>query len=58
MNPKSSNWDTYESVSILNDTHIIYQNNKVKTSPTLTSLSLPVDTIYSIQYNKNMRINT
>jgi hypothetical protein len=58
MNPASSNWDTYESISILNETHIIFMNNRIKTTPGLTSLTLPANTISSIEYNKEMRINT
>lgn len=44
----SSNWDTYESVSILNNTHVLYSNNKIKTTPALTSLVLPSNTVSSI----------
>lgn len=58
INPLSSNWDTYDSLSILNQTHIIFMNNRIKTTPDLTSLTLPANTITSVQYNKNMRINT
>ncbi len=58
VNPSSSNWNTFESVSILNETHIIYMNSRIKTLPDLTSLTLPANTISSIQYNREMRINT
>lgn len=33
-------------------------NNRIKTTPELTSLTLPANTITSIEYNKEMRINT
>ncbi len=58
LNPLSSNWDIYESINILNDTHILFMNNKIKTTPTLTSLVLSSSTISSVQYNTDMRINT
>lgn len=54
----SSNWDTYESVSILNNTHVLYSNNKIKTTPALTSLVLPSNIVSSIQYSSDMRVNT
>ncbi len=58
LNPLSSNWDTYESVSVLNDTHILFMNNKIKTAPVLESLVLSSSSISSIRYNKDMRIGT
>ena len=58
MNPLSSNWDTYESVSILNSTHVLYKNDRLKTNPALQSLTLPANTVKSILYNRDMRINT
>ena len=57
-NPVSSNWETYESVSILNDTHILFLNNTIRATPNLQSLTLPQFLVNSISYNKNMRINT
>jgi len=54
----SSNWNTYESVIILNNTHVLYSNSKIKTVPALTSLVLPSNVINSIQYSSDMRVNT
>lgn len=58
LNPKSSNWDTYESISIMNDTHVLYRNNRVKTTPQLQSLELLSNAVSYIGYKSEMRINT
>lgn len=42
----------------MNNTHILYSNNRLKATPKLESLSFPSNTIATILYNKVMRINT
>jgi hypothetical protein len=58
MTPSSINWDVYEYITIMNYTHILYSNNRLKATPKLESLTLPSNTIATILYNKVMRINT
>lgn len=40
MNPISKNWVVYNSIVVMNDTHVVYRDRRVMASPELQSLPL------------------
>lgn len=42
----------------MNSTHVLFVNDRMKTTPGLTSLTLGSGAVRSIVYNKEMRVNT